>query len=100
MGEPPLPQGLEALTAVVRVEGHAEELPELPIEVGHVTLRMRQGADSEVAPAGEPLPQEPPDDALAGAGLAGDERKAALADVALLDAPAEGPSLRRDLAAR
>jgi hypothetical protein len=48
---------------------------------------MGERADGEVAQAGEPLGQQAQDHALAGAGVAGDEREAPLADVTLLDAP-------------
>jgi hypothetical protein len=50
---------------------------------------MREGADGEVAHPCEPLGEHAQHDALAGAGLARDEREAALAHVAVLDAPAE-----------
>ena len=95
MRQPPLAQGLEPVPAVVRREGDAEEIAELAVEVGHGTLRMRERADGEVAHLGEPLGEQAQHDALAGAGLAGDEREAALAHVALLDAPAEGLDLGR-----
>jgi hypothetical protein len=78
----------------VGFERDAEEIAQLAVEVGHAALRMGQGADRDLAQAAEALGQHPERHALAGARVAGDEREAPLADVALLEAPAEVVELR------
>jgi hypothetical protein len=64
MREPPLPQGLEAIPAVVRLKDDAEEIAELTVEVGHVRLdgkpiprtEKREVRQTIIYKAGDPLP--------------------------------------------
>ncbi|MNC93477.1 hypothetical protein D3C83_101130 [compost metagenome] len=58
------------------------EIAELAVEVAQVALRMVDDADGEVGESSEPLGEQPHDDAFAGAGIAVDEREAALAQCA------------------
>jgi hypothetical protein len=94
MRQPAVAQGLEAGPAIVGLQGDAEQIAELPVEVGQVTLRVREGADGEIGQPAQPFGEQAQGDGLAGAGVAGDQRKAALADKALLDARAEEVDLR------
>ena len=88
MGLPALAQHLGAGPAVVRGELDAEQVAHLAIEVGEAGLRPADDADLDVALVAEALGEDAQRDGLAGAGRAGDEGEAALADE-LLDAPAE-----------
>src|SRR5581483_1231848 len=95
MIEPARPQGLEAAPAVADADGDAEDVPELTVEVAEVALRMVDDPDREIRQARETLSQDAHDDALAGTGIAVHEGEAALAQVSLLDAPAEALDLGR-----
>jgi hypothetical protein len=89
VGVPALAQRLEAAPSVVGLERDAEEVAHLAVEVGDVALGVGQRAHGHVAQLCEPLGQQPQRHALARPGLAADQRKAAFAHQALLDAPAE-----------
>jgi len=93
VGDPPLAQGLEPAPAVVGLELDAEELAHLAVEVGDVALGVGESADRDLAQGFEALGQDAQHHALAGAGVAGDQREAAFAHQALLDAPAEALDL-------
>src|SRR5262249_57417298 len=84
---PLLAHRLRAGLAIVGHERHPEEIAELAVEVPDAALRSREQRDFHVAERGEPLDQEPQGDALADAGLAGDEREAALAGEVLAPPP-------------
>jgi hypothetical protein len=92
--EPARAQRLEATPAVAHPHGDAEDVAELPIEVAQVALRMMDDTHAQVAESGEALGEQAHDDAFARARVAVDEREAALAQVRLLDAPAEVLDLR------
>ncbi len=49
MGEPFFAQEFGAVPAVVGREGHAEEMAQFAIEVGHVGLGPGQHADAQIA---------------------------------------------------
>jgi hypothetical protein len=89
MGGPALAEGFEADPAVVVGQGDVEELAELTVKVGESALGMVDGADADVAAAVEPVGEKAEGDAFAGAGLAGDEGKAAVVH-GELDAAAKG----------
>ena len=95
VGQPALAQGLEAAPAVVRAQRHAEEVAQLAVEVGQVALRMVEGADGDVGQARQALGEQAQRHALAGARVAVDHGEAALADLRVLDAPAEVLELGR-----
>jgi len=77
-------------------ERHREDIAQLPIEIGQRTLRMRNHTDRDVGQARQALGQETQDHALAGARIAMDHRKAALANQRLFNAPAEVLDTRRN----
>jgi hypothetical protein len=79
VGVPLVAQRLEAAPAIARGEGHTEEVAELAIEVGDPALGVLDDADHDVAQRGEPRGDEAQGGGLAGAGVAGEEREAALA---------------------
>ena len=89
-------QGLEAGPAVVDGERDAEEVAELAVEVAGAALGVLDGADDDVGQGAEPLGEQAQDDALAGAGVAGDHGEAAVGD-AELDAAEEGVDGGRDV---
>jgi hypothetical protein len=74
----------------------AEEIAELPIEIGGAALRVLDGPDRHVGQGAEVLAHEPEHDALAGARVAADEREAAVGDAGL-DAPQEGMDRGRNV---
>src|SRR5260370_31457053 len=88
MGLPAIAQHLGAGPPVVRGQLDAEQVAHLAIEVGEAGLGPAEDADLDVALSAEPLGENAQCDRFAGAGRAGDEGEAALADE-LLDAPAE-----------
>src|SRR5260221_10503843 len=71
-----------------RGQSAAEGVAVFGVEVGEAGLRRGDDADLDVGLGAEPLRENAQRDRLAGAGRAGDEGEAALADE-LLDAPAE-----------
>src|SRR5258708_4050778 len=93
---PALAQHLGAGPTVVGVERHAEEVAHLPVKVGDAGLGAAKEAALDVTLRREALGEDAQGGGLAGAGRAGDESKAALADE-LLDPPAEGRNARRDV---
>ncbi len=93
--EPTGPQGLEPAPAVADADGDGEDIAEFAVEVAQVALRVMDHADGEVGEPGQPLGEQPHDDAFAGAGVALDQREATLTQVRLFDAPAEVLDLRR-----
>ena len=95
---PAIAQHLGAGPPVVRGELDAEQIAHLAIEVGEAGLGPAEDADLDVALSAEPLGENAQGDRLAGAGRAGDEGEAALADE-LLDAPAERLDASADVAA-
>ncbi len=88
VGAPGLAQGPEAGPAVMGLEGHAEELAELAVEVGDAALRPGQDRGGEVREGLEVVGHEAQGHRLAGARLAGDKSETALAREGL-DTPAE-----------
>jgi hypothetical protein len=80
--------GLVRAPPVRRRDRHAEQVAELPVEVGDAALRAGHLADDDVAQGRELLGQQAQRGALAGADVAGDEREAAVHDE-VLDAPCE-----------
>jgi hypothetical protein len=86
--QPGIAQDLEAAPAVVRRQGDAEEVSHLAIEVGQSALRAGEHAGDDIGQGGEVVGESAQCDGLAGAGVAGDESKPALANEAF-KAPAE-----------
>jgi hypothetical protein len=82
-------QGLEATPAVVRLERDAEEVTELAIEIAGARLRVLDRADDDVPHRREATREEAERDALARAGITGDEDVAAIRDPEF-DATEEG----------
>jgi hypothetical protein len=95
MIEPARAQRLEPAPAVADAYGDGEDVAEFAIEVAQVALRMVDDADGQIRQARETLSEQAHDHAFATARLAVDQRKAALAQVRLLDTPAEVLDLRR-----
>ncbi len=89
MGQPGLAQDLEAGPAVVGSQGNAEDVAHLAVEIGQVALWMMDGRHGQVAHARQAIREQAQRHALARAGVAMDHGKAALADLGVLDAPAE-----------
>src|SRR5205807_5052655 len=81
---------------VVRSKLDAEQITHLAVEVGEASLGPANDADLDVTLRAEPLGEDAQRNRLAGAGCAGDEGKAALANQ-LLDAPAERLDAPRDM---
>src|SRR5665213_1198867 len=94
MIEPASTQRLKSAPAVADADGDGEDVAEFAIEVAQAALRMVDDADREVRQASEALSEQAHDDALAGTGVAMDQREATLAQVRLFDAPAEVLDLR------
>ena len=82
---PAIAQHLGAGPSVVRGEFDSEQVAHLAIEIGEAGLGPADDADLDVALSVEPLRKNAQRDRFAGAGRAGDEGEAALADE-LLDA--------------
>ena len=66
-----------------------ERFAELAVEVGQVALRVADGGQLDVGQPRQALRQHPQGHALARAGIAVDQREAALAHLSVLDAPAK-----------
>ncbi len=75
---PPLSKRLESAPAVVALEGHAEQVANLSIEVAAPALRMVDAPDAHVAHLPEPVGEQSQGDALSGTGLPGDHDEAAV----------------------
>jgi hypothetical protein len=78
----------------VRSESEAEELTHLAVEVAETALRPGEDAGGDVGQRGQVMGEGAQGDGLAGAGVAGDQGKAALAHQAF-EAPAEVLDLGR-----
>ena len=89
MSDPTFTQGLEATPAVVRAQRHGEQVTEFTIEVGEAALRVGDGADVDIRQSAQAFGKQAQDGALAGAGVAVNEREAAFADLRVFDTPAE-----------
>ena len=89
MQGPALTQRLGATPAIVGPQRDAEQLAQLAVEVGHVGLRSGDGADHQIRLGGEALTEQAQGDALAAAGLAGDQGEATFAHQRELDTPQE-----------
>src|SRR5450631_2263257 len=97
MIEPTSAQRLKSTPTVAHPHADAEDIAEFAVEVAQVALRMMDDADREVGQASEALGEQAHDDALAGTGVAVDQREAPLAQVRLFDAPAEVLDLWRHI---
>src|SRR5256885_2195029 len=97
MIEPAGTQRLEATPSIADADGDAEEISELTIEVGEVTLRMMDDADRQICQAREPLGEHSHDDTLSGSWVSMNEREPPFTQMRLLDAPAEVLDLSRDV---
>ena len=95
MTEPALAQRLEAAPTVGGFQRHREDVSQLAIEIRQIALRVIDRADSQVGEFLEPFGQQAQHDALAAARIAVDHGEAALANLRMLDAPAEALDLRR-----
>ncbi len=89
MGEPSLAQVFEAGPAVVVHQVDAEHPADLAVEVGQPGRGVGDGTDPEPVRAAEAVGEHAQRHALSGAGLAGDQREAALAHKMMLDSEAE-----------
>lgn len=81
----------------MRAQRHGEQLAELAVEIREAALGVVDGADGEVRQPGEALGEQAQHHAFAGARFAVDHRKAAFADLRLLDAPQEVLHARGDI---
>jgi hypothetical protein len=77
-------------------ERDTKQVAHFSIEIGKSGLRPTKHADLHVTLRREPLAEDAECNRLAGAGIAGDESKAAFAGE-LLDPPAKGLDARRDV---
>ena len=87
--QPALAQALEAAPAVVRAQRHGEDVAEFAVQVGQAALRMIDDAHVDVGQPGEAIGEQAQRHTFARARIAVDHREAALADLRVLDAPAE-----------
>ena len=83
MLSPSCAQGLESGPAVVRVQGKAEEVTELAIEIHGARLRVLNGADDDVGHGLQPFAEQAQGDALSGARVARDHDISAVGDAEL-----------------
>ena len=51
VGEPLFPEGFGAVPAVIGREGHAEQMAQFAVKVGHFSLGSGQGADAQIPQA-------------------------------------------------
>ena len=89
VGAPVLAQPLEADPAVVVGQGDAEEVGEFVVEVGDAGRGTGQHRDPQPLGVLETVGEQAKRHALAGAGVAGDHREAAVAHELALDPAAE-----------
>jgi hypothetical protein len=86
---PSFTEGLEADPAVVRVQGHAEEVAEFAVEIGEFGLRACERLDGEVGMLGEFMGDDAQGGTFAGARFSGEECETAFLDEVVFDAPEE-----------
>ena len=88
LGLPLLPKRFGPVPAVVRGEGHAEEISQFSVEVDHRGLGATEESDHDVPQGAEPIGEDAQRRAFPASRLAADQGEAAFADL-VFDPPAE-----------